>query len=222
MSDKYLTFGIPGTPSFRESYSSFDICHNPDSLKKSEVYIMHDLFSGSDYSGGIVYRSNYEAFLKKYKFKEGIVDIYGGHNTYGVAIRLDVYESEKIQEIVSSLEEYCIYDEDHYDHLRLQTEERAWKDWIRGKVLRDLEEQTGYRPRDVRKLFNQAIEEAQIYWDDSDGGYSLGDREVEKAVYYIADLLIATRTKTKDLPLLVSRKWLSDEAEKLFKSRLKG
>ena len=54
------------------------------------TYLIPDLMVGSDYAGSDVEKSNYRSFLREYGKWTGVHALYGGYDTYGVAIRLDV------------------------------------------------------------------------------------------------------------------------------------
>ena len=47
---------------------------------------------GSDYSGSTVERSNYREFLEEFGEQDGVHEVYGGHGTFAVAVRVDAID----------------------------------------------------------------------------------------------------------------------------------
>ena len=105
---------------------------------KGPVFVLPAYLSGSDYSGGSVTVSNHRLFIEEFGELEGVHNVYGGYGSYGVAIRLDVWQAgadqsactwygadpesaacdvdegpcpHQIREWLKSLENYPVYDE---------------------------------------------------------------------------------------------------------------
>jgi hypothetical protein len=70
---------------------------------ESNLYIMPDLLSGSDYSGGAVERSNHRAFINAFGHLPGIHAVYGGHGTYAIAVSVRMYRLSMVASPYSGL-----------------------------------------------------------------------------------------------------------------------
>jgi hypothetical protein len=104
----------------------------------AEDYFLPDLLSGSDYSGCSVHRSNYRVFLKEFGEIEGVHDVYGGHGTFAVAIRLDV-ENPDLWETLDALSDYPAIDEEDISFLEFEEQQEAWGSWVESDYRRELE-----------------------------------------------------------------------------------
>ncbi len=69
------------------------------------AYYLSDFLSGSDYSGCLVERANYREFLEEFGECDGVHEVYGGHGTYAVAVRIDALTDE-MAEMFAGLEDY--------------------------------------------------------------------------------------------------------------------
>lgn len=101
--------------------------------------------TGSDYSGGLVTRSNYLVIEQMAEEDEDLADFlvftYGGYGTYGVFIRLDLDDEvpDELIDVVSALSDYPLLDDDHHSNLEIEAEDEAWSDWGRSDFHRALE-----------------------------------------------------------------------------------
>lgn len=108
-------------------------------LDEKGTFIIPNIVSGSDYSGSTVERSNYLVFYKRFGKLKGIVwKVYGGFNTYGIAIDTTKI-TEEIQECLDSLEDYPVIDEDHLSNFEMGLEDETWDDFLKDDVIRYLE-----------------------------------------------------------------------------------
>ena len=112
------------------TYGRWDLSRSP----KNGKYFVPALLSGSDYSGQLVHRSNYEVWKEKFASGEDKwwCDVSGGHGTYAIVISLERVpeeDEEEAGEILGALEQYPLIDEDHHSHLEMESQEEAWKDW---------------------------------------------------------------------------------------------
>lgn len=88
---------------------------------------------GSDYLGCLVNRANCDAMMEiaKAAIEAGeldadtVVEVYGGHGTYAVAIRGDVSNVEII-EALCALADYPVLDEDRWSELEMDAQQMAW------------------------------------------------------------------------------------------------
>lgn len=133
--------------------------------------------SGSYYSGGYVYRSNYESFLEEFPDCIGdgwAIETPGGHQTYGILLHVEKTPDEA-WEMVAALEVYPVVDEEALSRLEAEGANESWEafyecDWRRmiaehfagddedPDTIADLE-------IDWRQHFEEAREEANIYWE---------------------------------------------------------
>lgn len=201
-------------------FGAFIEC-DPQNYKKSEIYIMPDECSGSDYSGGIYNISNHRSFLKMFKNVDGVYDVWGGLGTFLIAIRLDVYESnEEIKEVIDSLKDYCIIDEEDLTQLEYNLQDKAWKNWAKSDMIRliksshnfleDFEEEN---LPDFDSLFYQSAEEANEYWEPDGNDVYI---RLENICPYLRDRILVKIMDRKDLPLLMGHDWKSEKAKKEF------
>jgi hypothetical protein len=108
---------------------------------------MPDHMSGSDYSGNAVEVSNKKAFMEEYQNDESmVIDVYGGHGTYAVAIRLDSITFD-ILDTLAGLEDYPLMDEETHSEVEYEAENEAWDNWVRSDFNRDLVKQLAAEPR---------------------------------------------------------------------------
>jgi len=102
------------------------------------TYFVSDFLSGSDYSGCLVERANYRVFLEEFGERDGVHEVYGGHGTYAVAVRVDAID-EEMAAVFDALEDYPLIDEETHSELELEAENEAWDCWARGDFVRELE-----------------------------------------------------------------------------------
>lgn len=100
-----------------------------------------DLLGGSDYSGDILQKSNYEAFFEQFSGIDGVYSVYGGHGTFAIALTEEALANEEIRDCLAGLEDYSAID----DTLLYAMEEDAylesWSNYgasdFRGKLKND-------------------------------------------------------------------------------------
>lgn len=116
-------------------------------VDQKSLYNKIPLFSveeaqGSDYSGNTYSKSNYQVFMEMKNDNEldpFIMEIHGGHGSYGIAIRLDKGEvPEEILNAISSLADYPILDESKLSELEMEAEIEAWESWGRNDWRKEL------------------------------------------------------------------------------------
>ena len=162
-------------------------------------YFLSDLLGGSDYSGSLVERANYREFLEEFGEQDGVHEVYGGHGTFAVAVRVDAID-DAMAEVFQGLEDYPLISDEAHSELELEAQEEAWESWTESDFVRELESrfgedfaelvyvpcnepagqerlfETGERPKPenldeaVRQLFETAREDANEYWIDETGG----------------------------------------------------
>lgn len=184
-----------------------------EALRKS-LFIQPDLLAGSDFSGGSVERSNHKAFLEMYGEVEGVYEVWGGMGTYGVAIRLDVSEDNKeIKELLNSLENYCLIDEEAHSALEHEWECEAMKDIV-SDLCRNIDLEA-YIPDYETLLENDekieehawsAIRELNLNFVLENNSAYIDSDQVQS---YVEDMLLIEHC-TK-LPLLINREWACED-----------
>ena len=194
-----------------------------EDLRKS-LFLQPELLAGSDYSGGALQMSNSKSFLEKFGDVEGVYEIWGGMGTYGVAVRLDVYEDNKeIKETLDSLDDYPVIDEEALSEL-----ENEWDTEQMSEVVSDLCNKIDletYIP-DYEDLLEDTETIEQYAWDavnnlgiefthENNSSY-LDPKEVQP---YVEDMLLINNCNVKKLPLLINRKWACSETEQMFKDK---
>lgn len=129
--------------------------------------------SGSDYSGSLVERSNYEAWCENFATGEDVwwTQIPGSHGTYAVAV-LKFGAPRAAVEWLAPLEDYPLADESRHSELELEAQDNAWESWARREFLAAIEAEHGREPPegfDVRALFEDAAEQAGEHWCNEQG-----------------------------------------------------
>jgi len=230
------------TPKKRTSYGCF-IEVKPEQVDGRPTYIMPNEMSGSDYSGGGLYaRSNHRSFLKMYGNLDGVHDLYGGYDTFAVAIRSDVAENNtEVKETLAGLENYCVIDDEDHSALQNDAENEAWDDWARREFihrllkedrLADYDEDSLARVirRKVLKttakkckdtyavLFYQYAEVIGECWEEESNSMHI---DVERVALATIDTLLIHLVPRKELPLLIGRKWFTKDAEQAFEAAMR-
>ncbi len=182
-------------PEAGDSASYSDFVADPEGR-----YFLSDFLSGSDYSGCLVERANYRDFLEDYGDRDGVHEVYGGHGTFAIAVRIDAID-EDMAAVLDSLEDYPLISDETHGELELEAQNEAWDSWARGDFVAGLEARfsedgfgelvfvpdgepktqgrlfgTGERPKPedledaVVRLFETARETANAYWEIETGG----------------------------------------------------
>ena len=162
------------------SYSYGDFSPIKESEATADDWIVPHYLSGGDYSNScLVEESNHRVFLEEFGEVPGIVDLYGGYGSYGVAIRLStITKNEEIRECLASLEDYPLIDEEDQSQLEIERIEEEWNNWGEHDYVRELEHEYGIdrgidwdMPDDaLRKLFENRQEDCNEYWEQESGG----------------------------------------------------
>ena len=222
----YLTYnydGVPSSPSYGD-FSRFKGDYAAATL--SSLYIMPELLSGSNYSGGSLTKTNFETFLGLYGKREGIHVCYGGHGTFAVAIRADVAETQDIADTLNSLEDYPVLDDKAYETEQTCRKKEAWENWaqrdFQSAVERGVSEYLeDWEPEDdfEQLFFTGCDESGRVFQEESDGSMFI---EVKTVASYMTDHVLAEKVPEKDLPLLMGHNWVSSPAKEKYLLRLKG
>lgn len=121
----------------------------------------------SDYSGSTVERSNCNCFLDTFEEYLGISmwEMYGGYGTRGVLITLELYENnDEVKDIIDSLFDYPLINEDEMSSLEMEIENESWDDWIKSDLIRLLDKNNlSYNEDTLQADFYKVCENANEY-----------------------------------------------------------
>lgn len=158
---------------------------------KDGRYLLPALLSGSDYSGSIVERANYQKFADEFTSGNNEWWIYtpGGHGTFGILIDMqgvpdDV--STDVAEFLNGLHDYPLADEELHSEMEAEAQEEAWRNWAERDFAHELQKK--FRGAEqleeildsvlhdddmlvkLRSLFDNARDVANVYWENQQGG----------------------------------------------------
>jgi hypothetical protein len=95
------------------------------------VFYVPELLSGSDFSEATVEVANYKGFMKEYEDQPGVYPVVGSHNSFAVAIRLNVMNDTMLQ-VFEALQEAAPDDEAAEASNTPEAQAFAWKAWVAG------------------------------------------------------------------------------------------
>jgi hypothetical protein len=174
--------------------------HQKKLWKLASIVWAPSYFQGSDYGGSLVELSNLQSFLEDHREKPGVWELSGGWGSFGLA--LDVrFLTEELLEELEALESYPLRCEDHLSSLELEEEGKAWESWAASdfreeleKLLEEkleaseeeleaLEEKLEALPEEkLFQLFQEATEDASLYWETEVISRWIDCRKVAEAV----------------------------------------
>lgn len=188
---------------------------------KKKLYIFPDNCSGSDSSGKSYCVSNYEVFLRDYWDYEGVYKLTGGHNSYGIAVRYDVYENNNdITEAINCLECEAVLDDEHFNNLEQEwINEAIYNSYndIYGEIFMDddFDDDPEIENQElIEQWIREGIEHLKI---DFVYEYTSCYFDTKKIIPYIKDRLILCR---KHLPLYTNREWSCEDTKMKFLERI--
>lgn len=150
-------------------------------------HLVPSFLSGSDYSGALVTRSNYEVWQTMFPEGRNVwwTTVSGGHGTYAIVINLEGIPEEveeEVAEVLNGLQNYPLIDEDHHSNLEMESQNEAWEDWGRKDFRRALEKKVegdlnldDVKDQDIDELFHGVAEEIGEYWVNEEGSGSYID-----------------------------------------------
>ena len=129
--------------------------------------------TGSDYSGSLVERSNYQAFLDEYGDIPGVHTTFGGYDTFGILVESSI-DDEGLLEALAALESYPVLDDSLYSEMEMEAQFEAWKSWASSDFGSALEKEFGVEIESPENpsmitLFLEAAENANEYWVNEQG-----------------------------------------------------
>lgn len=179
-SASYGDFKDSDWPESAESYFSG---LSDDCEESNECYFYVPVASGSDYSGSTVEKANAKWFEDTFGSNEWVHSVYGGYDTYAVAVGLtgllgcDDETFDAVCEALEGLDNYPVFDDEVLSTLEMEGADEAWESWVKGdferalcKRFADCEECAGEVEFDfsddsaVRTMFEKAADSANEYW----------------------------------------------------------
>ena len=152
-------------------YGSVDDVQDP---AKADL-VGHRCLVGSDYSGGALVRANVQDARGLVSEDSGlVVDVYGGHGTFGLYFRLDVDgDEDEIRALASALaglDDYPILDESTLSEIQAEDEAKAWAGGEAKEFRKELEKRF-----DVEFVHDE--EALSELWRIADNGSGLVEHE---------------------------------------------
>jgi len=159
---------------------------------KDGHYLLPGYLSGSDYSGTLVEKSNYNKWHELFSDgqNEWWTDTPGGHGTFGILIDLDVVPddvSEEVADFINGLHDYALADEDLHSNMEMEAQNEAWDNWAKSDFKSALEKKFDVDLDDVDgeklfELFREAMDASNTYWENEQGDqmYVDLDRVIKK------------------------------------------
>jgi len=151
--------------------------------KIASIVWVSSFFQSGDYGGSLVELSNLQTFLEDHGEKPGVWELSGGWGSSGLALDVRFLEEELLEEL-EALESYPLRSEDHLSFLELEEEGKAWESWASSDFRKELEkllEEKLEAPEEklealeekledlseekLFQLFQEAAEEASLYWE---------------------------------------------------------
>lgn len=155
-----------------------------------ERWIEAPYCTGSDLSGGIVAKVNFETLDKlceQLELEYGVEyrHISGAYNTYGIEF-VPGLRSNAIREFLDGLEDYPCADEEALAEAQFEAEGEAYEGWVKGEFLSAISAEFDLDTDDVDddkigEAFSWACDAANIYWQHGNDGASFDvDDLIEK------------------------------------------
>lgn len=160
-----------------KSYSYGQFVPDPDG-----EFISSNLWTGSDYSGSLVEKSNQKELVEQFGKLPGVHELSGGHNTYGLVFHVptvmtwDESERTTLIDMLQGLENYPLINEEAHSLLEFEAQQEAWDDWAGRDFVREITKE--YQLYDLTVLdedaflrfFEEMRERANEYWEIETGG----------------------------------------------------
>lgn len=135
--------------------------------------------SGSDYSGSMVEKANYNEFGELYPDIPYVHNSFGGHGTFAIFIELCRFLSadlaldnenptpENILETIEGLKDYPLINDEALSRMEMEATEEAWHDWMCDDMVREINKHFGiefdYCDDNAQPNSKQAF--AMLFWN---------------------------------------------------------
>ena len=157
-------------------------------------FITSNYWTGSDYSGSFVEKSNHKELLEQFGKLPGVHELSGDMGTYGLVFHVptvmtwDESPRTTLIEILRGLEGYSLIDEEAHSMMEFEAQTEAWDDWARSDFEREIAKAYDFDSIEVLdadafvRFFEKARERANEYWEAESGGnvYIRLERIVDK------------------------------------------
>jgi gamma-glutamylcyclotransferase (GGCT)/AIG2-like uncharacterized protein YtfP len=168
--------------------------------------------------------------MKRFKNTEGVYSLFGGYDSYSVAIRVDIYESnEEIKKTIDALEDYPVIDEENLSELENEIENKSLKVYIsdnknsiyrhveREGDIEDIEEIIDTLPDEdyIEQIAWEGISALNLNWSHEQNSAYLSN--ILQLIQYIEDRLLIDHCK--DFPLLINREWACGDTKQKYKDK---
>jgi hypothetical protein len=196
----------------RDPYEPSATQYSYDQFKPDPAgeFITSNLWTGSDYSGSLVEKSNQKELLEQFGKLPGVHELYGDMGTYGLVFHVptvmtwDESPRTALIDMLKGLENYPLIDEEAHSMMEFEAQQEAWSDWAASDFKRELEKSAELYDLEVLdddaflRFFEQVRDRANVYWETETGGN-----------VYIDLKRIADKVTDKDLGLLIRDKVIS-------------
>ena len=131
--------------------------------------IVPDCFSGSDYGGDAVTRSNCRVMVQIVEEEKisGVRQLSGGYDSYGLAFSEPAWNSPRVKRIMAGLEGYPCLDDEDLSELEMEMEAEAWEGWaakdFQDSLKEHLETEKELSAGALHKLFHSACKASNTY-----------------------------------------------------------
>lgn len=93
-----------------------------------EHFVEIDLCTGSDYSGSTGTKANHLWVKKNWLDRPGVFDVWGGHGTYAIVIRIRDLD-EEMRDAIAALSDYPCFDDELLVDVEDDLFDEEWKSW---------------------------------------------------------------------------------------------
>lgn len=114
------------------SFIELEFLKDVKKIDPEKIWYVPEDFSGSDYSGSLISRSNHDIVLDL--DIPNVHEIHGSHGSYGLAIRGDV-DNEELISILKGLDDYAIIDEMLHSEIEEEAKAEAWSNWAEKEFI---------------------------------------------------------------------------------------
>ena len=131
---------------------------------------------GSDYSGGVVERANYQYFLEQFAEHEDVIRLSGMFFSYGIGYNKESTDSDLI-DAVNALEYYPVADDELLYEVQNDWENDAWDNFIESDLLTRLKRNPAFETlldngfdnpefrSNLKELFYSSIDQSNCHWE---------------------------------------------------------
>jgi hypothetical protein len=159
-------------------------------LRNANLFICKYMMYGDYDNSGAVERANYRVFLERYGDNPGILKIFGGYGTTGIAIKVNSLTDSMVDDL-RGLANYPALDDEAVSEVEQELQDRAWaggyRDEFRSLLTKkfDPEEEKDWSDGDLDRLFYVVAGRIDEDWRIETGGTAYID--VQKVAEAVTD-----------------------------------